>query len=104
VLPGRPARAIGGLVPQRYSDEASGWLDQLLTDLEGAATQLDPSWFSIHLLGIARPDWVRRSPLIASYDSSGPAIQASFGWQKPAAACGEPCCDNRFSWRKRQLQ
>jgi hypothetical protein len=99
VLAGRPACAIGGLVPQRYSDEASGWLDHLLTDLERAATQFDPSWFSIHLLGVARPDWVRRSPLIASYDSSGPAIQASFGWQKIA-----PSYDERYGLSPAKLQ
>lgn len=78
-----PAYAIGGLVPARYSTHSSVWYQRLIGALEAAKT-LDPFTRRIHLLGISRPSWVLRSPLVMSFDSSMPARQASFGWEKIA--------------------
>lgn len=89
----RPGYALGGLVPARYSDEADTWYGHLLAELEAATDDadaayddwlLDPQLLNLHLFGVGRPSWVLRSPLVQSFDSSGPAQQARFGWPKIA--------------------
>ncbi|WP_129676609.1 hypothetical protein [Candidatus Chloroploca sp. Khr17] len=77
----RPACAIGGLVPARYARGATAWYAQLIIDLEAAA-ELDPFQRRIHLLGIGKPSWVCRSPLVLSFDSSGPARMAMIGFAR----------------------
>lgn len=77
----RPACAIGGLVPARYARAATAWYAQLMADLEAAA-ELDPFQRRIHLLGIGKPSWVCRSPLVLSFDSSGPARMAMIGFAR----------------------
>jgi hypothetical protein len=76
-----PACAIGGLVPARYARAAAAWYEQLIRDLEAAA-ELDPFQRRIHLLGIGKPSWVCCSPLVMSFDSSGPARMALIGFER----------------------
>lgn len=76
----RPACAIGGLVPAHYSRAATAWYARLIAELEAAA-ELDPFQRRIHLLGIGKPAWVCRSPLVLSFDSSGPARLAMAGFE-----------------------
>ena len=78
-----PAFAVGSLVPQRYSVAATGWYERLIGELE-AASELHPCERSLHLFGVGRPTWTLRSPLVRSFDSSGPAQLARFGWPKIA--------------------
>lgn len=95
----RPGYAIGGLVPalspicpRDTFATADAWYTRLLQELEqathgaedGVAEPIDPNLLALHLFGIGRPAFVLRSPLVASFDSSGPAKQASIGWQKIA--------------------
>lgn len=74
-----PAYAIGGLVPARYSRDAAHWFARLRTDLD-AATQIDPLQRRVHLLGVGKPSWVLTSPLVMSFDSSGPVHMAQKGF------------------------
>lgn len=74
-----PAFAIGGLVPARYARPAAAWYEQLIADLE-AARSIDPFQRRIHLLGVGKPSWVLCSPLVLSFDSSGPARLAMTGF------------------------
>jgi hypothetical protein len=80
-----PACAIGGLVPARYARAAAAWYEQLICDLEAAA-ELDPFQRRIHLLGIGKPSWVCCSPLVMSFDSSGPARMALIGFERGIGA------------------
>jgi hypothetical protein len=76
-----PAYAIGGLVPARYSREAAVWFKRLCTELD-AAKLLDPFQRQVHLLGIGKPSWVLASPLVMSFDSSGPVRMAQKGFER----------------------
>lgn len=96
----RPCYGVGGLVPalsptrpHALFDEADQWYDDLLHELEQAsdtaasdveAPSISPDLLTLHLFGIGRPSFVLRSPLVASFDTSGPIQQARFGWQKIA--------------------
>lgn len=74
----RPACALGGLVPARYSKESQDWYHALLIDLE-AAIDLAVANRTLHLFGISRPSYVLH-PLVASFDSSTPFRMAQFGY------------------------
>lgn len=76
-----PMCAIGGLVPAHYSRDSACWYERLIADLEAAVT-LDPFQRRIHLLGVGRPSWVLASPLVMSFDSSGPARLALIGFDQ----------------------
>ena len=76
-----PMCAIGGLVPAHYSRDSACWYERLIADLEAAAT-LDSFQRRIHLLGVGRPSWVLASPLVMSFDSSGPARLALIGFDQ----------------------
>ncbi len=95
----RPGYAIGGMVPPlaptstaAVFQEADSWYSTLLHDLEDASSeeyndqaedlQLEQACLMLHLFGVARAPFVLRSPLVASFDSSGPFLQAKHGWQK----------------------
>jgi hypothetical protein len=78
-----PACAIGGLVPTLYNGQARAWYRRLIADLEHHTRALDLPRGRLHLLGVGKPEWVNH-PLIGSFDSSGPALLASFGWAKIA--------------------
>jgi hypothetical protein len=91
----RPCYAIGGLVrplsptqPRAVFDAVNAWYTNLLRELEQITAEdaeewwINPALLRLHLFGVGRPDFVRRSSLIASFDSSGPAQMARFGWQK----------------------
>jgi hypothetical protein len=88
----QPHFGIGGLVPllsptrpRAVFDEASTWFDSVLAALSTAiAAGVASQTLSLHLFGIGRPGFVVRSPLIVSFDSSGPAQMAMHGWQKIA--------------------
>lgn len=95
----RPCYGIGGMVPalsptqpRAAFEEADTWYTGLLCELEQAtadsddvdALQIDPSLLGLHLFGIGRPAFVLRSPLIRSFDSSGPVQMARYGWPKLA--------------------
>ena len=60
----------------------------LLHELEQVTSEdaeewwINPELLRLHLFGVGRPDFFLRSPLIASFDSSGPAQMAKYGWQK----------------------
>lgn len=109
----RPCYGVGGLVPvlapiqpQSVFDAADDWYDDLITELEQAsladvedASCIDPELLSLHLFGIGRPAFTLRSPLVASFDSSGPIQQARFGWQKIA-----PHYDPRYGLSAEKLQ
>jgi hypothetical protein len=82
--PDWPVAAVGGLVPARYARQAAAWYEQLVTELE-AARDLDPFQRRIHLLGIGKPAWVLRSPLVVSFDSSAPARLAATGFDHAIA-------------------
>lgn len=75
-----PVCAIGGLVLAHYSRDSACWYERLIADLEAAVT-LDPFQRRIHLLGVGRPSWVLASPLVMSFDSSGPARLALIGFE-----------------------
>jgi hypothetical protein len=77
----RPAYAIGGLVPARYARAAAAWYQRLIAELDAAA-ELDPLQRRIHLLGVGKPSWVCCSPLVKSFDSSGPARMALIGFER----------------------
>lgn len=79
--PDLPACAIGGLVPAHYDRDSTRWYEYLIVALE-AATTVDPFQRRIHLLGVGRPSWVLASPLVMSFDSSGPARLALVGFEK----------------------
>ncbi|MEN9938342.1 MAG: hypothetical protein RLZZ387_4921 [Chloroflexota bacterium] len=79
-----PVYAIGGLVPARYAREAAAWYEQLIAELD-AASNLDPFQRRVHLLGVGKPSWVLRSPLVMSFDSSGPARLATTGFDHAIA-------------------
>ncbi|PDW05121.1 hypothetical protein CJ255_00580 [Candidatus Viridilinea mediisalina] len=72
-------------MPARYARAATAWYAQLIADLEAAA-ELDPFQRRIHLLGIGKPSWVCRSPLVLSFDSSGPARMAMIGFARGIGA------------------
>jgi len=109
----RPCYGVGGLVlalspirAQAVFDEADQWYDDLITELEQAsaaddadAPHIDPEVLSLHLFGIGRPSFTLSSPLVASFDSSGPIQQARFGWQKIA-----PTYDPQYGLSAVQLQ
>lgn len=76
-----PIGAIGGLVPAHYSRNSAYWYERLIAHLEAAVT-LDPFQRRIHLLGVGRPSWVLASPLVMSFDSSGPARLALIGFDQ----------------------
>jgi hypothetical protein len=111
----RPCYGVGGLVPalspirpQAVFDDADEWYDDLITELEAASTaddadadapRIDPELLRLHLFGIGRPAFTLRSPLVASFDSSGPIQQARFGWQKIA-----PSYDPRYGLSAETLQ
>jgi len=77
----RPAWAIGGLVIARYAAKAERWYQDLLQELDAAETEgISTFQRRIHLLGIGKPGWVLRSPLVMSFDSSGPARMAQIGF------------------------
>jgi hypothetical protein len=79
----RPAWAIGGLVIARYAAQAERWYTDLLQELDAAETDGISSFQRrIHLLGIGKPTWVLRSPLVMSFDSSGPARMAQIGFDR----------------------
>ncbi|MEI7642967.1 MAG: hypothetical protein WCJ55_01540 [Chloroflexales bacterium] len=79
-----PAAAIGGLVPARYARPAAAWYERLIAELDAAA-DLDPCQRRIHLLGVGKPSWVCCSPLVMSFDSSGPARMALIGFERGIA-------------------
>jgi hypothetical protein len=90
----RPGYAIGALVPvlrptcpAEERDAAAEWLRDLTDALEQEGEEDDSGYvdlelLKLHVFGIGQPDILRTSPLIASFDSSGPARMASFGWKK----------------------
>lgn len=87
----RPGYAVGGLVPVFHPtrtrvvrDQADTWVRTLLGELGSAvaATGIDAELLRLHLFGVTTPLVVQHAPLVISFDSSGPARQASFGWQK----------------------
>jgi len=79
----RPAWAIGGLVIARYAAQAERWYTDLMQELDVAgADGISPFQRRIHLLGIGKPTWVLRSPLVMSFDSSGPARMAQIGFDR----------------------
>jgi hypothetical protein len=91
----RPCYAVGNLVrplspiqPRAVFDDVEGWYAGLLRELEQISSEdaeewwIEPALLRLHLFGVGRPDFVLRSPLIASFDSSGPARMACFGWPK----------------------
>lgn len=88
----RARYGVGGLVPvlspttvRAAHQEAEAWFDEMLANLEWSADDgIDPSLLQLHIFGISRPAFLLRSPLIASFDSSGPIQMASNGWQKIA--------------------
>jgi hypothetical protein len=93
-----PCYAIGGLVPalsptrpRAAFDAADAWYTRLLRELEAAAdrdspdrSSINPGLLQLHIFGIGRPAFVLRSPLIHSFDSSGPVQLAQYGWPKLA--------------------
>ena len=74
-----PVLAIGGLATWRYATAAMAWLDVFLVELQ-RLSWYDPSIATVHLLGVGRAEIAIRSPLIESFDSSGPVRTAGYGW------------------------
>ena len=69
-----PVAAFGGLAFTPYHPTGMSWLASQLHQLSARPTG------GAHLLGLSRPDVVRRSGVV-SFDSSRPAKQAAFGWK-----------------------
>ncbi|NTU85955.1 MAG: hypothetical protein HGA45_42610, partial [Chloroflexales bacterium] len=59
----------------------------------------DPSIASVHLLGVGRAELAIRSPLVESFDSSGPVRTAGYGWGNIA-----PNFTEAYGLRKPKLQ
>lgn len=111
----RPGYAIGGMVPPlsptstaAVFHEADRWYSRLLRDLECVSNQdagdendlqLNPTCLNLHLFGVARAPFVLRSPLVSSFDSSGPFLQAKHGWQKI-----RPTYNSDFGFSAEKLQ
>ncbi|GAB4164377.1 MAG: hypothetical protein Fur005_24610 [Roseiflexaceae bacterium] len=95
--------ALAPTRPHHIFDQADRWYDALITELEQAIDAedigIDPARIGIHLFGIGRPSFTCRSPLVASFDTSGPLRQASFGWRKIA-----PSYDPAFGLSVPKLQ
>lgn len=75
-----PAIALGGMASARYRRDSLQWLIRFVRDLERLAAH-DPSIATVHLLGVGRAELALLSPLIESFDSSGPLRAAACGWQ-----------------------
>lgn len=75
---GRPACAVGGMVPARNSRELQRWYGRLLHELS-SAVEVDEHHRTLHLFGVSRLTFVNH-PLVASFDSSTPFRMAQFGW------------------------
>ncbi|MEI7772761.1 MAG: hypothetical protein WCI67_22415 [Chloroflexales bacterium] len=69
-----PVIALGGLAFSQYGPAGMSWMAAQLI-----ALGLRPSG-GAHLLGLARPDVLKRTTVV-SFDSSRPVKQAAFGWQ-----------------------
>ncbi|NNJ12117.1 hypothetical protein EKD04_017440 [Chloroflexales bacterium ZM16-3] len=78
-----PALAVGGMANAMYSTASVQWLIRFVRDLERLSAH-DPSIATLHLLGVGRAELALLSPLIESFDSSGPIRAAAFGWQNIA--------------------
>ncbi len=78
-----PALAVGGMAAARGSRGSTDWLIRFVRDLERLSAR-DPSIATLHLLGVGRAELALLSPLIESFDSSGPIRAAAFGWQNIA--------------------
>ncbi|HEU4325504.1 MAG TPA: hypothetical protein VFS21_20330 [Roseiflexaceae bacterium] len=86
----RPGYGIGALVPvlrpiatTEERATAAEWLRDLRQTLEHEAEDagVDLELLGLHLFGIGQPALVN-APFVASFDSSGPARLAAFGWRK----------------------
>ncbi|MEN9934924.1 MAG: hypothetical protein RLZZ387_1503 [Chloroflexota bacterium] len=113
----RPCYGIGGMVPvlsptrpRAVFDACDEWYTDLLEELDRATQDhsdeeayepypINSELLKLHLFGIGRPAFVLRSPLVMSFDSSGPMLQAKHGWQKIA-----PRYDERFGLTAEKLQ
>lgn len=78
-----PAIAIGGIAAAKYAAHAVAWMRVFLDELERLSWH-DPSIATVHLLGVGRVELAISSPLIESFDSSGPIRAAAYGWQNIA--------------------
>lgn len=101
----RPGYGIGGLVPARYSCAAEAWYTELLTQIDAATdpdadddAALSGELLGLHLFGVGKPTWVLQSSLVQSFDSSGPAQLARFGWPKIA-----PVYHERYGFSPKKL-
>ncbi|MEI8167154.1 MAG: hypothetical protein WCG26_12280 [Chloroflexales bacterium] len=75
-----PVVALGGIAFARYSPAAMSWLVAQLIALSRRAGS-----GGAHLLGVSRPDVVRREGCV-SFDSSRPPRMAACGWTAIAAS------------------
>jgi len=87
-----PAIAVGGMAFSQYGASAMSWMVGQLIALDRRPR------LGAHLLGLARPDVLRRT-VVTSFDSSRPSKQAAAGW--PAIA---PRYQARYGFSPAELQ